>query len=91
MREFRANLPDYLRQVQQGRSILIAVRDNVIAEVRATAIAPSPRITGALKGHIQIAPDFDELTLNSVPKPTPSYKTLPTSLSSAWNQCGKWL
>ena len=62
MREFRANLPGYLRQVQQGRSILIAVRDNVIAEVRAPAMAPSPRITGALKGHIQMAPDFDELS-----------------------------
>lgn len=60
VREFRANLSEFLRQAQQGRSFLVMARDEVLAEVGppSPAMRP-PRRPGALRGKIRIAPDFD--------------------------------
>lgn len=61
VRELRGNLTSYLRQAQQGASILVTSHDQVIAELRPPpAEQRPPRMLGALRGKIWIAPDFDE-------------------------------
>lgn len=62
VREFRGNLAAILRQAQQGQSFLVMSHDTVLAEL----VPPRPtlrpaRQPGALRGKIQIAPDFDTL------------------------------
>jgi antitoxin (DNA-binding transcriptional repressor) of toxin-antitoxin stability system len=62
VREFRANLADFLRQAQQGHSFLITSHDEVLAEIGPPPqSARPPRQPGALRGKIRIAPDFDIL------------------------------
>jgi antitoxin (DNA-binding transcriptional repressor) of toxin-antitoxin stability system len=62
VREFRGNLAEYLRQARQGRSFLIMSRDEVLAELGPPPPAMRPRRkSGALRGKIRIAPDFDAL------------------------------
>ncbi len=61
VRELRENLSGVLRRVQRGSSLLITVRDEVIAELRPpAAVSRPPRTPGALKGQIWMAPDFGE-------------------------------
>ena len=62
IREFRQNLTGLLRQVREGRSLLITSHNQVVAEVRPPSRADrSPRSPGALGGMIWLAEDFDEL------------------------------
>ena len=62
VREFRGNLTGFLRQVRQGTSFLITSHDQVLAEIRPPPSTERPRRQlGALRGRIQIAPDFDAL------------------------------
>ncbi len=61
VRELRGNLTAYLRQVRDGASILVTSHDQVVAELRPPpAEVRPPRVPGALRGQIWIAPDFDE-------------------------------
>ena len=62
MREFRANMTRFLRQAQQGVSFVVMARDQVLAEIHPPSRAARPRRRpGALRGRIQMAPDFDVL------------------------------
>jgi antitoxin (DNA-binding transcriptional repressor) of toxin-antitoxin stability system len=62
VREFRGNLTAFLRQAREGRSFLVMSRDQVLAEVGPPPRAARPRRrSGALRGKIRIAPDFDTL------------------------------
>ncbi|WP_211571534.1 type II toxin-antitoxin system Phd/YefM family antitoxin [Gluconobacter sp. Dm-44] len=61
VREFRGNLTTYLRQVRQGRTILVTSHDQVVAELRPPAPSYRPRRQpGALRGRIRMSEDFDE-------------------------------
>jgi len=67
VREFRGNLTSYLRQAQQGQSFLVMSRDQVLAEVGPPPPARRPRRQpGALRGKIQLAPDFDVLPADTL-------------------------
>lgn len=62
IREFRAKLPAYLRQAEQGAPLLITSHGRAVAEIR----PPSPtkqfrRQPGRLRGRIRMAADFDTL------------------------------
>ncbi len=60
VRELRADLPSFLRQVRNGATILITSRDEVVAELRPPPALERPhRKPGALRGRIRMAPDFD--------------------------------
>jgi len=62
VRELRDNLSGYLRQAQQGASIVVMSHDQVVAEIVPPSRADRPlRYAGALKGRIKMAPDFDTL------------------------------
>ena len=62
VRELRGNLTGILRQVRRGASFLITSRDEVVAELHPPSPAQRPRREpGALRGKINMAPDFDEL------------------------------
>jgi antitoxin (DNA-binding transcriptional repressor) of toxin-antitoxin stability system len=62
VREFRADLTGFLRQVRHGTSFLITSRDQVLAELRPPPKAERPRRRpGALRGKIRMASDFDAL------------------------------
>ena len=61
VREFRGNLPSFLRQVRHGRSFLVTSHNHVVAEVRPPSMEPARRRPGALRGKIRMAPDFDML------------------------------
>ncbi|MBK1661660.1 type II toxin-antitoxin system Phd/YefM family antitoxin [Paracraurococcus ruber] len=60
VREFRGNLASCLQEVQEGGSLLITSRGQVVAELRPppSGGAPRPRPDGP-KGRIAVAPDFD--------------------------------
>ena len=61
VRELRGNLTAYLRQAQQGASILVTSHDQVIAELRPPPAEQRPRrVLGSMRGKIWMAPDFDE-------------------------------
>lgn len=62
VREFRANMADFLRQAGQGASFVLMSRDVVLAELHPPSRPVRPRREpGALKGEIRMAPDFDAL------------------------------
>jgi prevent-host-death family protein len=62
IREFRGNLPGFLRQVRQGSSFLVTSRGEVVALVQPPQHAAMPRRQpGTLRGKIRMAPDFDIL------------------------------
>ena len=62
VREFRGNLPGFLRQVRQGSSFLVTSRGEVVALVQPPQPPPPPRRQpGTLRGRIRMAPDFDAL------------------------------
>lgn len=63
VREFRGKLGDYLRQAGEGARFLIVSRGKPVAELGAPSDAMpkrEPRRSGALKGKIWMADDFDE-------------------------------
>jgi len=62
VRELRANLSALLREAQQGRSIQVVSRGEVLAQIGPpSAEQPKkPREFGTLRGKIWIADDFDE-------------------------------
>ncbi len=61
VRELRANLSALLRQAQQGRTIQVVSRGEVLAQIGpAEGARKKPREFGTLKGKIWIADDFDE-------------------------------
>ncbi len=62
VREFRGNLSGFLRQARYGGSFLIVSHDQVVAEVRPPPPVERPRRRGgALRGKIEMSPDFDTL------------------------------
>jgi prevent-host-death family protein len=62
IREFRGNLPGFLRQVRQGSSFLVTSRGEVVALVQPPQPpAPPRRQPGTLRGKIRMASDFDTL------------------------------
>ena len=62
VREFRGNMTGFLRQARHGASFLITSHDEVVAELHPPSTAVRPRRQpGALRGRIQMAPDFDAL------------------------------
>jgi prevent-host-death family protein len=62
IREFRGNLPGFLRQVRQGSSFLVTSRGEVVALVQPPQPPTPPRRQpGTLRGKIRMAPDFDTL------------------------------
>ena len=62
IREFRGNLPGFLRKVRQGASFLVTSRGQVVALVQPPQPPTPPRRQpGALRGKIRMAPDFDTL------------------------------
>jgi len=62
VRDFRGNMTSILRQARQGETFLITSHGEVIAELRPPSIMARPRRQpGALRGKIQLSPDFDEL------------------------------
>ncbi len=62
IREFRGNLPGFLRQVRQGSSFLVTSRGEAVALVQPPQPAAAPqRRPGTLRGRINMAPDFDTL------------------------------
>jgi antitoxin (DNA-binding transcriptional repressor) of toxin-antitoxin stability system len=63
VRELRANLSALLREAQQGRSIQVVSRGEILAQIGPPQEPPPPprRVPGLLKGKIWIADDFDEL------------------------------
>jgi prevent-host-death family protein len=62
IREFRGNLPGFLRQVRQGSSFLVTSRGEVVALVQPPQPPSLPRRQpGTLRGKIRMAPDFDTL------------------------------
>ena len=62
VRELRENLTSFLRQARHGRSFLITSHDQVLAEITPPPAGRQPRRKpGALRGKIQLAPDFDTL------------------------------
>ncbi|MBM3098592.1 prevent-host-death protein [Gluconobacter cerinus] len=64
VREFRGNLTTYLRQVRQGRTILVTSHDQVVAELRPPAPSYRPRRQpGTLRGRIRMSEDFDQTPL----------------------------
>jgi antitoxin (DNA-binding transcriptional repressor) of toxin-antitoxin stability system len=62
VREFRGNLTAFLRQVRQGRTLLVTSHDQVVAELHPPAAQHRPaRRPGALRGKIHMGADFDQL------------------------------
>lgn len=62
VREFRGNLTAFLRQVRQGRTLLVTSHDQVVAELHPPATRHRPaRRPGALRGKIRMGADFDQL------------------------------
>jgi len=62
VRELRANLSRFLRQVRHGTSLLVVSRDQIVAEIRPPGRSVGPRRQpGTLKGRIHMAEDFDTL------------------------------
>jgi len=62
VREFRGNLTAFLRQVRQGRTLLVTSHDQVVAELHPPAAQHRPvRRPGALRGKIRFGSDFDRL------------------------------
>jgi antitoxin (DNA-binding transcriptional repressor) of toxin-antitoxin stability system len=62
VRELRSNLSHYLSLAAGGTTVLVTLRDVVVAEIK----APAPdqgvrRRRGGLKGRIWMADDFDAL------------------------------
>ncbi|MGU3361104.1 prevent-host-death protein [Methylobacterium sp. M6A4_1b] len=61
VREFRGNFAGFMRQVRHGASFAVTARNEVIALVHPPQPAPRRR-PGALRGQIEMAPDFDVLS-----------------------------
>jgi antitoxin (DNA-binding transcriptional repressor) of toxin-antitoxin stability system len=62
VRELRGKLTHVLREVRLGRSFLVTVHDQVVAEINPPQQPDRPsREPGALRGKIWMAPDFDTL------------------------------
>ena len=62
IREFRQNLPDFMRQVRQGCSFLVTSDGEIVALVQPPRLdMPLRRQPGTLHGRIHMAEDFDAL------------------------------
>ena len=60
VREFRANMTAILRRAKEGQAFAITSHDEVLAELRPPRVPRRKRQPGALKGLIDLPPDFDE-------------------------------
>jgi antitoxin (DNA-binding transcriptional repressor) of toxin-antitoxin stability system len=62
VRDFRGNMTGILRQARRGETFLITSHGEVIAELRPPSVVERRRRQpGALRGKIQLSPDFNEL------------------------------
>jgi prevent-host-death family protein len=62
VRDFRGNMTGILRQAKRGETFLITSHGEVVAELRPPSVLERPRRQpGALRGKIQLSPDFNEL------------------------------
>jgi len=62
VRDFRGNMTGILRQARRGETFLITSHGEVVAELRPPSVLERPRRQpGALRGKIQLSPDFNEL------------------------------
>ena len=63
IRELRKNLSGYIKRAHDGQIIQVTSRNEVVAELRPTIplFKQNRRKPGALKGRINISPDFDTL------------------------------
>jgi prevent-host-death family protein len=60
--EAKARFSELIRRAEEGERILVTRHGKPVAEiVRSASPARRPKLHGALKGQIWIAPDFDEL------------------------------
>lgn len=60
--EMQKDLPDYLKLVQSGETLLITQADELIAEVKPVAArAQQPRPSGLCAGEFRVPDDFDAL------------------------------
>ncbi|WP_254070611.1 type II toxin-antitoxin system Phd/YefM family antitoxin [Acidisphaera sp. L21] len=60
VREFRGNFAGFMREVRYGSSFIVTSRDEVVAIIQPPQ-PPPRRQPGALRGKIQLPPDFDTL------------------------------
>ena len=59
--EIKAKLSEYLRRVEAGETIMLARRNQVIAELRPVASRPShDRPFGLCRGEFEVPDDFNE-------------------------------
>lgn len=62
MHEAKTNLSKLVQRAAAGEEIIVAKAGEPVAKIVAyTAPPKKPRVPGALKGKIWMAPDFDEL------------------------------
>jgi prevent-host-death family protein len=62
MHEAKTNLSKLVKRAAAGEEIIVAKAGEPVAKIVAyTEPAKKPRVPGALKGQIWIAPDFDEI------------------------------
>lgn len=60
VKAFRANLASYLRDVEEGASLILVSRGREVARIEPAA-APKERRAGTMAGAIHMAEDFDRL------------------------------
>jgi prevent-host-death family protein len=61
MHEAKSQLSRLVRRVEAGEEVVIASAGRPVARLVPYEPLPAPRQPGALRGQIQIAPDFGEL------------------------------
>ena len=59
--EAKTHLSRLLQQVESGEEVIISRANKPVARLSAYHGRSAPRVPGALRGQIWIAPDFDEL------------------------------
>ena len=59
--EAKSQLSALIEQVRQGKEVIIGKAGKPVAKLIRYEPDDTPRIPGALRGQIRIAPDFDEL------------------------------
>lgn len=59
--EIKANFSRYLKRVQSGKSVVVALRNRPVAELRPLAQTKTKKLVfGALKGRFSVPRDFDD-------------------------------
>jgi prevent-host-death family protein len=57
----KARLAEYIKRVEEGETIILARRNQPVAELRPISNKPrTPRPVGLCAGEFQVPPDFDE-------------------------------